>query len=120
MATHAMRNAANDIVDWAPIDIDIVSPRMPAALTTDHHQPRPAKISRTAGNHTSVRDRLAVGSGNAGGYHRRLTLTPTGVIAEETSDDTALTDTIRAHAREVTGFVRDGMPAMMQGMRAAE
>lgn len=53
---------------------------------------------------------------NAGGYRRRLTLTPTGVIAEETSDDPAITDAIRAHAREVTGFVRDGMPAMMQGM----
>ena len=53
---------------------------------------------------------------NASGYRRQLTLTPTGVIAEETSDDPALTDAIRAHAREVTGFVRDGMPAMMQGM----
>jgi hypothetical protein len=53
---------------------------------------------------------------NAGGYRRQLTLTPTGVIAEETSDDPTLTDAIRSHAREVSGFVRDGMPAMMQGM----
>ena len=53
---------------------------------------------------------------NTGGYRRQLTLTPRGVIAEETSDDPALTDAIRAHAREVSGFVRDGMPAMMQGM----
>lgn len=53
---------------------------------------------------------------NGGGYRRQLTLTPTGVIAEETSDDPALTDAIRAHAREVSGFVHDGMPAMMQGM----
>ena len=53
---------------------------------------------------------------NAAGYRRQLTLTPTGVIAEETSDDPALTDAIRAHAREVSGFVHDGMPAMMQGM----
>ena len=52
----------------------------------------------------------------ANGYRRQLTFTPTGVIAEETADDPALTETIRAHAREVTGFVRDGMPAMMQGM----
>ena len=43
-----------------------------------------------------------------------LTLTPTGVIAEETADDPAITQAIRDHAREVTGFVRDGMPAMMQ------
>lgn len=53
---------------------------------------------------------------NAGSYRRQLTLTPTGVITEETSDDPILTDAIRAHAREVTGFVRDGMPPMMQDM----
>ncbi len=52
----------------------------------------------------------------AGGYRRNLTLTPTGVIAEEVADDPALTDAIRAHAREVTGFVQQGMPAMMQQM----
>ncbi|OBH14026.1 hypothetical protein [Mycobacterium sp. E1747] len=52
----------------------------------------------------------------AGGYRRRLTFTPNGVIAEETTDDPALADVIRAHAREVTGFVDQGMPAMMQQM----
>ena len=52
----------------------------------------------------------------ASGYRRQLTFTPTGVIAEETADDPALTDVIRAHAREVTGFVEAGMPAMMQQM----
>jgi hypothetical protein len=50
------------------------------------------------------------------GYRRQLTLTPTGVIAEEAADDGALTRAIRAHAQEVTGFVRDGMPTMMRGM----
>jgi len=54
--------------------------------------------------------------GNAGGYRRQLTLTSTGVIAEETADDPALTQAIRAHAQEVTGFVREGMRAMMHGM----
>jgi hypothetical protein len=53
---------------------------------------------------------------HANGYRRQLTFTPTGVIAEETADDPALTQTIRAHAQEVTGFVRDGMPPMMKGM----
>jgi hypothetical protein len=53
---------------------------------------------------------------HANGYRRQLTFTPTGVIAEETADDPALTQAIRAHALEVTGFVRDGMPAMMRGM----
>lgn len=53
---------------------------------------------------------------NADGYRRRLTLTPTGVVAEETADDPAIVQAIRDHAREVTGFVRDGMPAMMGPM----
>ena len=53
---------------------------------------------------------------HANGYRRQLTFTPTGVIAEETADDPALTQAIRAHAREVTGFVHDGMPPMMRGM----
>lgn len=54
--------------------------------------------------------------GNAGGYHRQLTLTAKGVTATETSTDAHLTQVIRDHANEVSGFVRDGMPAMMQGM----
>ena len=54
------------------------------------------------------------------GYRRQLTFTPTGVIAEETADDPALTQAIRAHAQEVTGFVRDGMPPMMRGMMGSE
>ena len=53
---------------------------------------------------------------DAKGYRRQLTLTPTGVMAEETADDPALTQAIRAHAQEVTGFVREGMPPMMRGM----
>ena len=53
---------------------------------------------------------------HANGYRRQLTLTATGVMAEETADDPALTQAIRAHAQEVTGFVRDGMPPMMRGM----
>jgi hypothetical protein len=53
---------------------------------------------------------------HADGYRRELTFTATGVVAEETADDPALTQAIRAHALEVTGFVRDGMPSMMRGM----
>jgi hypothetical protein len=37
-------------------------------------------------------------------------------MAEETADDPALTQAIRAHAQEVTGFVREGIPPMMRGM----
>lgn len=52
----------------------------------------------------------------AGDYQRQLTLTPTGVVATETSSDPAVTAAIRAHAQEVTGFVNEGMPAMMGPM----
>jgi hypothetical protein len=52
----------------------------------------------------------------AADYQRRITFTANGVIAEETSSDSDLTRYIRAHAGEVTGFVVDGMPAMMRGM----
>ena len=53
---------------------------------------------------------------NAKGYERRLTLTAKGVQVTETSSNPDLTQAIREHAQEVSGFVRDGMPAMMQGM----
>ena len=56
---------------------------------------------------------------HANGYRRQTTFTPTGLIAEETADDPALAQAIRAHSQEVTGFVRDGMPPMMRGMRAS-
>jgi len=53
---------------------------------------------------------------NAAGYRRRLTTTPKGVVVTETSPEPRLARIIREHAHEVTGFVREGMPAMMQGM----
>ena len=53
---------------------------------------------------------------NAQGYQRHLTFTAKGVAVMETSSDPALVKAIRAHAQEVSGFVRDGMPAMMRGM----
>ncbi len=49
-------------------------------------------------------------------YRRELTLTAKGVVATETSTDPRITTAIRDHAHEVSGFVRDGMPAMMRGM----
>ncbi|WP_110883853.1 hypothetical protein [Mycolicibacterium wolinskyi] len=52
----------------------------------------------------------------ADGYRRQLTFTANGVIAEETAEDAELVRSIRDHAREVTGFVDKGMPAMMEGM----
>ncbi len=49
-------------------------------------------------------------------YQRELTFIPTGVVVVETSADPDLTHAIREHAREVTGFVNEGMPAMMGPM----
>jgi hypothetical protein len=53
---------------------------------------------------------------DSAGYRRHLTLTADGVVVTETSDDPNLVNAIREHAQEVTGFVHDGMPAMMRGM----
>jgi hypothetical protein len=49
-------------------------------------------------------------------YRRSLTNTAKGVVVVETSDDPRISAAIRSHAAEVTGFVNDGMPAMMAGM----
>jgi hypothetical protein len=51
---------------------------------------------------------------NASGYRRHLSLTAKGVVVTETSSDPRLANAIRGHAKEVSGFVRDGMPAMMR------
>lgn len=53
---------------------------------------------------------------NAAGYRREFALTANGVAVSETSTDPVLVSAIRGHANEVSGFVRDGMPAMMSGM----
>ena len=53
---------------------------------------------------------------NATSYERRLTTTPMGVLVLETASDPALVRAIREHAREVTGFVENGMPAMLRSM----
>jgi hypothetical protein len=56
---------------------------------------------------------------HAADYRRQISFTPRGVVAEETSSDPEITRAIRAHATEVTGFVREGMPAMMNQMMRA-
>lgn len=53
---------------------------------------------------------------NPTGYRRVLSLTPHGVLIAETSTDEKLTEVLRDHAREVSGFVSDGMRAMMRRM----
>jgi hypothetical protein len=53
---------------------------------------------------------------NSARYRRKLTATPKGVAVSETSNDPAMVAIIRQHARELNGFVREGMPAMMRDM----
>ena len=65
---------------------------------------------------TCMSDSLPTLFRNATGYRRQIALTSKGVTVTETSGEPALTRAIRAHAQEVSGFVRDGMPAMMRGM----
>jgi len=53
---------------------------------------------------------------NSTSYRRELTITAKGVVVTESSSLPRITTAIRDHAHEVSGFVRDGMPAMMRGM----
>jgi hypothetical protein len=62
---------------------------------------------------TCMSNSLPVLFNNAKGYQRQLTFTSRGVTVTEASSDPALVKAIRAHAEEVSGFVKDGMPAMM-------
>jgi len=52
----------------------------------------------------------------AADYRRELSYTPNGVVVVETASDPDVIAAIREHAREVTGFVDYGMPAMMRPM----
>ena len=49
-------------------------------------------------------------------YQRKLNLLKDGVAVTETSSDPEMVRVIHAHAREITRFVQDGMPAMMRSM----
>ncbi|WGR99788.1 hypothetical protein MTX26_02640 [Bradyrhizobium sp. ISRA443] len=53
---------------------------------------------------------------NTGRYRRQLEVTPKGVAITETASDPDMVELIKAHAREITGFVDEGMPAMMRNM----
>ncbi|NVN52922.1 hypothetical protein [Mycolicibacterium hippocampi] len=109
--------------------INRVVDEIPGGVRTTTESNSPDLAAQLQAHVSSMYDRLGQGSEvmcmssslptlfrNAGGYRRQLTFTPTGVIAEETADDPNIVEAIRDHAREVSGFVREGMPAMMQGM----
>lgn len=53
---------------------------------------------------------------DTGRYSRQLQMTAKGVMVTETAADADMIKLIQAHAREITGFVVEGMPAMMRDM----
>ncbi|MEA5506557.1 hypothetical protein VB735_26335 [Halotia wernerae UHCC 0503] len=53
---------------------------------------------------------------NANRYERQFQMTPKGIAVTETSKDADMVAVIREHARDVTRFVEEGMPAMMGKM----
>lgn len=71
---------------------------------------------KTGRRFTMMSPTLPVLFNNSIRYRRVLSLTPHGVLVAETSTDEKLTEVLRAHAGEVSGFVTDGMAAMMRGM----
>lgn len=102
---------------------------IPGGVRTTTESDAPELVAELHAHVSSMYDHLGQGAevscmsqtlptlfSRAGDYHRQITLTPAGVVATETSTDPDLTATIRAHAGEVTGFVVDGMPAMMGPM----
>ncbi|MDA3877667.1 MAG: hypothetical protein PF483_11335 [Halothiobacillus sp.] len=72
----------------------------------DKNQPFPYPVSK------SVPKMFA----NPTGYQRKLEVLPNGIAITETSADHEMVAVIRAHAQELNGFVKEGMPAMMREM----
>jgi hypothetical protein len=110
-------------------EINRVVEEIPGGVRTTTESHSPDLVAQLQAHVSSMYSRLGRGTEvmcmsqslptlfrNASGYRRQLTFSPTGVIAEETAEEPAITQAIRDHAREVTGFVRDGMPAMMEQM----
>jgi hypothetical protein len=102
---------------------------IPGGVRTTTEADAPDLVAQLQGHVSSMYSHLAHGQevrcmsstlptlfARAADYRRTVSFTPTGVIAEETAGDPALTAVIRAHAREVSGFVTEGMPAMMGQM----
>lgn len=110
-------------------EISRVVEEIPGGVRTTTESDSPALTAQLQAHVTSMYTHLDQGmevtcmSGSlptlfrsARSYRRQITLTPGGVVAEEVSDDPIVTEAIRAHAREVTAFVDEGMAAMMRQM----
>jgi hypothetical protein len=82
------------------------------------HEHVPSMYQRVDGRQEvrCMSDSLPIMFRSASKYQRHLELTPKGVSVTETSSDPVVLTAIRRHADEVSGFVHEGMPAMMRGM----
>jgi hypothetical protein len=102
---------------------------IPGGVRTTTESDSPALVAQLQGHVSSMCSHLDDGAEvtcmsqslptlfrRASDYQRHISFTATGVVAVETATDPVLTEAIRAHAREVSGFVTDGMPAMMRQM----
>jgi len=86
---------------------------------TDLLQTHVAKMYQHVAQGREVRcmsDSLPTMFRNASKYHRQDIMTPHVIAIEETTDDEQVLAAIRRHADEVTAFVREGMPGLMQGV----
>jgi hypothetical protein len=87
-----------------------------AALIQEHVGDMYARIDRDRPFAYPMSRTVPVLFQNIGRYRRELEVTPKGVAITETASDADMIELIKAHAREITGFVTEGMPAMMRDM----
>ncbi len=127
MGTHADMSAYMELFD-RHTEIRRRVEQIPGGVRTVTESDAPDLIAKLQTHVASMYDHLARGAEvtcmsqslptlfrNASSYRRQLTITRKGVAVTETSSNPKMTRAIREHAREVTGFVREGMAAMMQG-----
>jgi hypothetical protein len=87
-----------------------------AALIQEHVGDMYARIDRDRPFVYPMSRTVPVLFQNIGRYRRQLEVTPKGVAITETASDADMIELIKAHAREISGFVTEGMPAMMRDM----
>ncbi len=110
-----MKRTASDIPGGIQAVTESEDPRV-ATLIQEHVSAMYARLEKDQPFRYPMSRSVPTMFANSSRYHRRLTILPKGIAVTETSDDPAMIQVIRSHAREINGFVNDGMPAMMRGM----
>ena len=114
-AHDAMHRTVRDIPGGIEATTVSADPRV-AALIKEHVSSMYARLDENRPFPYPMSRSVPAMFANRTSYRRKLTLLPNGIAVAEVSDEPEMTRVIRAHAVEITGFVRDGMPAMMRGM----